>query len=56
MLRLVSDGLTNAEVGRAPHIGGATVKTHLLGMFDKLGASDRTAAVNTAIDRGELTR
>ncbi|WP_199441175.1 response regulator [Umezawaea beigongshangensis] len=56
VLRLVSDGLSNAEVGRALHIGEATVKTHLLRVFAKLGVSDRTAAVTTAIDRGELTR
>ncbi|MEU4666546.1 response regulator transcription factor [Amycolatopsis sp. NPDC023774] len=51
VLRLVAKGLTNAEIGRSLHIGEATVKTHLLRVFGKLGVSDRTAAVTTALDR-----
>jgi DNA-binding NarL/FixJ family response regulator len=54
VLRLVAAGLTNTEVGRALFIGEATVKTHLLRIFGKLGVSDRTAAVTTAIARGIL--
>jgi ATP/maltotriose-dependent transcriptional regulator MalT len=37
-------------------ISEATVKTHLLHMFEKLGVSDRTAAVTIAIERGLLRR
>ncbi|GAA5151715.1 response regulator transcription factor [Amycolatopsis dongchuanensis] len=55
VLRLVARGHTNAEIGRALHIGEATVKTHLLRVFGKLGVSDRTAAVTTAMARGLLT-
>jgi hypothetical protein len=33
-----------------------TVKTHLLRAFGKLGVSDRTAAVTTAIQRGDIPR
>ncbi|GAB3393915.1 MULTISPECIES: response regulator [Amycolatopsis] len=51
VLRLVAKGRTNAEIGRELHIGEATVKTHLLRVFSKLGVSDRTAAVTTALDR-----
>lgn len=51
-LRLVATGLTNAEVGRALFIGEATVKTHLLRAFQKLGVTDRTAAVTEAYRRG----
>ncbi|GAA3554841.1 response regulator transcription factor [Amycolatopsis ultiminotia] len=51
VLRLVAKGHTNADIGRALHIGEATVKTHLLRVFSKLGVSDRTAAVTTALDR-----
>ncbi|SEP28165.1 response regulator [Amycolatopsis saalfeldensis] len=51
VLRLVAKGHTNADIGRALHIGEATVKTHLLRVFGKLGVSDRTAAVTTALDR-----
>ncbi|MEU5208118.1 response regulator transcription factor [Streptomyces sp. NPDC020742] len=55
VLRLVGQGLTNAEIGRELFIGEATVKTHLLRAFKKLGVSDRTAAVLTALERGLLT-
>ncbi|HTV13035.1 MAG TPA: response regulator transcription factor [Acidimicrobiales bacterium] len=54
VLDLVSKGKTNAEVGQALFIGEATVKTHLLHAFAKLGVDDRTAAVTTAIARGLL--
>jgi DNA-binding NarL/FixJ family response regulator len=44
-----------ALLGGLPGGGGAaTVKTHLLRAFGKLGVSDRTAAVTTAIERGIL--
>jgi DNA-binding NarL/FixJ family response regulator len=54
VLRLVARGKTNSEVGQALFIGEATVKTHLLHAFAKLGVDDRTAAVTTAIARGLL--
>ncbi|HZN70814.1 MAG TPA: response regulator transcription factor [Micromonosporaceae bacterium] len=52
VLRLVARGLSNVEIGRELHIGEATVKTHLLRAFAKLGVSDRTAAVTTAMAQG----
>lgn len=54
VLTLVAQGHTNSEVGRALHISEATVKTHLLRTFGKLGVSDRTAAVTTAMAMGLL--
>jgi len=51
VLRLVAKGGTNGDIGRALHISEATVKTHLLRAFNKLGVSDRTAAVTTAMSR-----
>jgi DNA-binding NarL/FixJ family response regulator len=54
VLRSVAKGMTNSEVGAALHISEATVKTHLLRVFNKLGVSDRTAAVTTAMQRGIL--
>ena len=54
VLRLVSTGCTNAEIGRALYISEATVKTHLLRAFAKLGVSDRTAAVTAALALGIL--
>jgi DNA-binding NarL/FixJ family response regulator len=54
VLRLVSTGQTNAEIGRALLISEATVKTHLVRTFSKLGVSDRTAAVTAALALGIL--
>lgn len=54
VLALVAKGMTNAEIGRSLHITEATVKTHLLRSFGKLGVSDRTAAVTTAMALGLL--
>ncbi|WP_037317909.1 response regulator [Amycolatopsis orientalis] len=54
VLRLVAQGDTNADIGRALHISEATVKTHLLRVFGKLDVSDRTAAVTTAMRLGLL--
>lgn len=56
VLRLVAKGMSNPDIARELFIGEATVKTHLLHVFDKLGVSDRTAAVTTALDRGILER
>ena len=52
VLALVAEGLTNAQIGERLYIGQATVKTHLLRIFTKLGVSDRTAAVMTALQHG----
>ncbi|MCW2506141.1 MAG: liaR [Actinomycetia bacterium] len=54
VLGAVAQGLTNAEIGRRLFIGEATVKTHLLRAFAKLGVDDRTAAVTVAMQRGIL--
>ncbi|GIF35841.1 response regulator [Actinoplanes xinjiangensis] len=52
VLRLVARGLTNADIGRQLFISEATVKTHLLRVFNKLDVADRTAAVTTAMRHG----
>lgn len=54
VLGLVARGLSNAEVGRELFIAEATVKTHLIRAFTKLGVTDRTAAVTVARERGWL--
>ncbi len=51
VLQLVARGATNREVARALHLSEATVKSHLLHAFSKLGVDDRTAAVTTALER-----
>ncbi len=50
----VARGLSNAAIGRELYITEATVKTHLLRVFGKLGVDDRTHAVTVAIQRGIL--
>ena len=55
VLRLVAAGTTNRQAGARLFISEATVKTHLLNIYAKLGVSDRAAAVATAYDRGLLT-
>ncbi len=54
VLALVARGMSNGEIAQQLFIGEATVKSHLLHVFDKLGVSDRTAAVTTAIQKGIL--
>lgn len=55
VLELVARGASNREVGRTLHVSEATVKTHLLHVFAKLGVNDRTAAVTTALERGLIS-
>ncbi|AMU66309.1 response regulator [Mycobacteroides abscessus] len=55
VLKLVALGKTNAQIGSKLHISEATVKTHLLRSFHKLGVSDRTAAVTSAMALGLLS-
>ncbi|HEX6916867.1 MAG TPA: response regulator transcription factor [Phycicoccus sp.] len=52
VLGLVARGHSNADIGRRLFIGEATVKTHLIRAFAKLGVADRTAAVTEAHRRG----
>ena len=54
VLRLVADGHSNPEIARALFIGEATVKTHLLHVFEKLEVNDRTRAVTRAMELGLL--
>lgn len=48
----MSDGRSNAEIGRALFLSEDTVKTHARRLFRKLGATDRAHAVAIAIRRG----
>lgn len=52
VLRLVAEGRSNPEIARALFIGEATVKTHLLHVFEKLEVNDRTRAVTRAMELG----
>ena len=55
ILREVANGNTNSEVAEHLHISTATVKTHLLHIYDKLGVSDRAAAVARGFETGSLS-
>jgi DNA-binding NarL/FixJ family response regulator len=52
ILQAVARGLSNRDIGRKLYVSQATVKTHLLRIFAKLGVDDRTAAVTVALERG----
>jgi DNA-binding NarL/FixJ family response regulator len=55
VLELVAAGTTSREAAARLFISEATVKTHLLHIYAKLGVSDRAAAVAEAFNRGLLT-
>ena len=54
VLELVARGRSNRELAKDLHLSEATVKSHLIHIFDKLGVADRTAAVTVALERGIL--
>jgi DNA-binding NarL/FixJ family response regulator len=54
VLTRVARGTINKIIARDLRISEATVKTHLLHIFAKLGVDDRTAAVTVALERGIL--
>jgi DNA-binding NarL/FixJ family response regulator len=56
VLRLVAQGLTNRRAAEQLFVSEATVKTHLLHVYAKLGVNDRAAAVAEAYERGLLGR
>ncbi|MBN9183979.1 response regulator transcription factor [Microbacterium sp.] len=54
VLALVADGATNRVAGERLHLSEATIKTHLLSIYAKLGVGDRAAAVAEGFRRGLL--
>jgi DNA-binding NarL/FixJ family response regulator len=54
VLELIAQGSTNREAAKALFISEATVKTHLLNIYAKLGVPDRASAVAEAFRRGLL--
>ncbi|MDQ3865926.1 MAG: response regulator transcription factor [Actinomycetota bacterium] len=54
ILHLIAAGKSLPEVAKELYLGLTTVKTHVQHLYDKLGVSDRAAAVATAMRRGLL--
>ncbi|MEV4739137.1 response regulator transcription factor [Streptomyces sp. NPDC049555] len=52
VLRLMTAGMTNAEIADRLGVGAATVKTHVAAVLAKLGVRDRTQAVIAAYESG----
>jgi NarL family two-component system response regulator LiaR len=52
VLKLMAEGMTNADIAERLVIGVATVKTHVSSIMSKLGVSTRTEASALAIRRG----
>jgi two-component system nitrate/nitrite response regulator NarL len=53
-LRLIAEGLSAPAIADVLHLSTATVKTHLQHIYEKLGVSERAAAVAEAMRRGLL--
>ncbi|MDT9692064.1 response regulator transcription factor [Streptomyces sp. P9(2023)] len=56
VLQLVGEGLSNQQISKALFLSQATVKSHLVHIFAKLGVDSRTAAVATATSRRLIRR
>ncbi|MEV4432286.1 response regulator transcription factor [Streptomyces sp. NPDC049585] len=52
ILGLVAEGLPNRQISKRLFISEATVKTHLVHIYDKLGVDSRTAAVAAGLAAG----
>lgn len=53
IMRLVSEGLSNKEIGRRLNIADGTIKVHLHHMFQKLEISNRTVLAALAISQND---
>ena len=53
-LRLIAEGMSAPAIGATLHLSTATIKTHLQHIYEKLGVSERAAAVAEAMRRGLL--
>ena len=56
ILRLLGEGLSNAEIARRLYLSEGTVRNYTSAIFDKLGVSDRTQAALMALRYGLIER
>ena len=54
VLGLIAEGMSAPDVAAALHLSPSTIKTHLQSLYEKLGVSDRAAAVARAMRQGLL--
>jgi two-component system nitrate/nitrite response regulator NarL len=54
VLRMIADGHSAPDIGKQIHLSTTTVKSHLHSLYEKLGVSDRAAAVAEGMRRGLL--
>jgi DNA-binding NarL/FixJ family response regulator len=55
VLKLLADGLSAAEIGLRMHLSESTVKSHLAKIYQKLGVTNRSQALVTAMRAGLLS-
>ena len=54
VVRLMADGHSNRAIAASLYLSEATIKTHLVRVYRKLGVDNRAAAVSEAVRRGLL--
>ncbi|MEW1775544.1 response regulator transcription factor [Streptomyces sp. NPDC086777] len=54
VLRLMADGQSNRAIAESLFLSEATIKTHLVRIYRKLGVDNRAAAVSVAVRKGLL--
>jgi two-component system, NarL family, nitrate/nitrite response regulator NarL len=52
ILALTAQGLSAPDIGARLHLSTSTIKTHMQHLYEKLGVTDRAAAVAEAMRRG----
>ncbi|MFG2823249.1 response regulator [Kitasatospora sp. NPDC048365] len=52
ILQLLAEGLANRQISKRLFISEATVKTHLVHIYDKLGVDSRTSAIAAGLSTG----